>query len=98
MESATLHVPPEMLDSLSRFVKTSRLPLEVLSRPPAAVQILPAARPRRCTMTRLYAGGFIACETARTLALRLGLRVGQMGKLLDYLHIKVRSCGLGCFK
>ena len=87
-----------MLDSLSRFVRTTRLPLEVVAGAPGAVHVLAADEPRRCTLSRLYVGGFIACETARALALRLGLRVGQMGKLLDHLHIKVRRCGLGCFK
>jgi hypothetical protein len=86
-----------MLEALTRFVKAGRLPLEVVTGGPGAVQVLAADGPRRCASGRLYVGGFIACETARTLALRMGLRVGQMGKLLDHLHIKVRSCGLGCF-
>jgi hypothetical protein len=51
-----------------------------------------------CTLNRLYVGGSVPCETARALASRLDLRVSQVGKLLDFLHIKVRRCGLGCFK
>lgn len=53
---------------------------------------------KRCTRRRLYVGGTIACETARAMAGVLGLTVRQMGELLDVLQIKVRQCGLGCFR
>ena len=98
MDITALRVPSDLLETTTRFVKTSRLPLAVVTGTPGAVQVLAADAPRRCTPSRLYVGGYIACETARALALRMGLRVAQMGKLLDHLHIKVRSCGLGCFK
>jgi hypothetical protein len=92
-----------MLEATARFVKTSRLPLAVVTGAAGTAQVLApeaaaAEEPRRCTLSRLYVGGSIPCETARTLAPRLGLRLGQMGKLLDHLHIKVRHCGLGCFQ
>ena len=98
MELTTLSVPPGMLDSTVRFVRASRLPLEVIVGSGSAVQVSVADGPRGCGLSRLYVGGFIACETARAMAAGLGLRAGQMGKLLEFLNIKVRRCGLGCFK
>ena len=98
MERAVLSVPADMLESTARFVKARRIPLEVLAGDGGAVQVRTAEAPRRCGADRLYVGGFIACERARDLAARLGLRVNQMGTLLDFLGIKVRSCGLGCFR
>ena len=99
MEPPALSVPPARLEALTRFLKARRISLPVRTGAGASVRVLeePEAR-RRCTLTRLYVGGFIPCETARALAARLNLRVGQMGKLLDFLNIKVRQCGLGCFK
>ena len=98
MEPAALSVPEEMLEPAARFVKAGRLPLEVVAGAGATVRVTAAEAPRRCTPSRLYVGGFIACETARAMAGRLGLHVSQMGKLLGFLHIKVRQCGLGCFR
>ena len=98
MERPVLSVPASMLEVTARFVKTRRIALEVVAEGGGTVQVMTAEVPRHCGTGRLYVGGFIACERARALALRLGLRVNQMGTLLDFLSIKVRSCGLGCFR
>jgi hypothetical protein len=87
-----------MLEALTCFLKARKISLQVLSGAGGSVRVLEPEAPQRCTLSRLYVGGFIACETARALAVRLNLRVSQMGQLLDFLNIKVRHCGLGCFK
>ncbi len=86
-----------MHDSLRGFLQSARLPLQVVAEAEGTVQVIASEPPRRCSVRRLYVGGTIACETARAMAGRLGLRVPEMGRLLDFLHIKVRNCGLGCF-
>jgi primosomal replication protein N len=87
-----------MREGVVRFVKARRMPLEVVAGEGGEVRVVTAEERRRCGGSRLYVGGFIACESARAMAGRLGLRISQMGQLLDFLNIKVRNCGLGCFK
>lgn len=45
----------------------------------------------------LTAGGTILCAEALALAERLDIPSRTLGALLDALHVKVRSCSLGCF-
>ena len=96
MEQATLGAAADMQESLSRLVRAGGLPLGVVGGT-GSVQVGAAEEPRRCTTRRLYVGGYIPCATARTMAARLGLRMSQMGKLLELLHVRVRACELGCF-
>ncbi len=96
---ATLSVPAEMLEAVVNFVSGAGIDLPVVAGDDCTVQVVAASERRRCGLCRLYmGGGFIACETARSVAAKLGIRTRQMGKLLDFLGIKVRNCGLGCFK
>ena len=95
----TLGVPEAMLAALGEFVQAERIPVNVVSMDDGCtVQAMQVNERRRCGLRRLYTGGFIACETARGTAVKLGIRTRQMGKLLDFLNIRVRNCGLGCFK
>ena len=94
---ATLGVPAEMLEAVVNFVSGAGIALPVVADDDCTVQVVKADERRRCGLRRLYVGGFIACETARGTAVKLGIRTRQMGKLLDFLDIKVRSCSLGCF-
>ena len=97
--TGTLGVPEIMLAALGEFVQAHGILVNVVSMDDdCTVQVVAADERRRCGLRRLYSGGFIACETARGMAAKLGIRTRQMGKLLDFLNIKVRNCGLGCFK
>ncbi len=97
--TATLGVPENMLTALGEFVGAHGILVHVVSMDDeCTVQVVAANERRLCGLRRLYMGGFIACETARSVAAKLGIRTRQMGKLLDFLNIKVRNCGLGCFK
>ena len=93
-----LGVPAALREPATDFVNSQGIKLTVVAGDDCTVQVVQAEERRRCSVRRLYAGGFIACETARGVAVKLGIRTGQMGKLLDFLNIKVRNCGLGCFK
>ena len=94
----TLGVPETMLAPLGEFVHAHGILVNVVSMDDdCTVRVVTADERRRCGLRRLYPGGFIACETARGMAVKLGIRTRQMGKLLDFLNIRVRNCGLGCF-
>jgi len=94
----TLGVPETLLAPLGEFVEAQGILVNVVSMDDdCIVQVVAADERRRCGLRKLYMGGFIACETARGTAVKLGIRARQMGKLLDFLDIKVRNCGLGCF-
>ena len=96
--TGTLGVPETMLAALGEFVQAHSIPVNVGSmHDDCTVQVMQVNERCRCGLRRLYTSGFIACETARGTAVKLGIRTRQMGKLLDFLDIRVRSCGLGCF-
>ena len=98
MDPAAMTVSPAQHEALARFLAERKIRLQVLAQAGGSVRVVESDAPRRCTLSRLYVGGFIPCETARALAARLDLPVGQVGQLLEFLHIKVRQCALGCFK
>ena len=96
--TGTLGVPETLLAPLGEVVEAQGILVKVNSTgDDCTVQVVTANEQRRCGLRTLYVGGFIACETARGMAVKLGIRIRQMGKLLDFLNIKVRSCSLGCF-
>lgn len=94
----TLGVPEALLHPIANFVNAEGIGVVLVSGDDCTVEVVEADERRRCGLRRLHPGGFIACETARGMAAKLGIRVRQIGKLLDFLNIKVRNCGLGCFK
>jgi len=96
--TGTLGVPGDLRAALSEFLAAEGIRLAVVpTGDDCTVQVVVGNERRRCGLRRLYTGGFIACETARSMAVKLGVRTRQMGKLLNFLNIKVRNCGLGCF-
>ena len=94
----TLGVPEGLREPIADLVNAEGIAVDLVSGEDCTVQVMEADERRRCGLRRLYLGGFIACETARGMATKLGIRTRQMGKLLDFLAIKVRNCGLGCFR
>lgn len=95
---ATVSVPETMAESLRTFVKQEKLPLQVVTGPGGAVQVVESAEGEKSTLTVLKAGGWIACPMAREMAPRLGIQTREVGKLLDHLDIRIRACELGCFE
>lgn len=62
------------------------------------VAIVDATEPKQeCTIDKLYPEGRITCGIAFEVAARLDVDTLVLGKLLDRLKIKVKSCRLGCF-
>ena len=96
--TGTLGVPETMLAALGEFVAGEGIHVAVVpTGDDCTVRVVTADEQGRCGLRTLYVGGFIACETARGMAVKLGIRTRQMGKLLNFLNIKVRNCSLGCF-
>jgi hypothetical protein len=95
---ATLSVPESMADSVRTFIEHEKLPLDVVTTEGGTVQVVESAEGEPSTLTVLKAGGAIACPLARRMAPRLGIRIRDMGKLINHLNIRIRACELGCFK
>ncbi len=95
---ATLSVPETMAESLRMFLEQEKLPLNVVTDDGGTVQVVKSAKGEQSKSTVLKAGGCIACGTARGMASRLGIRIREIGKLLNHLNIRIRACELGCFE
>ena len=93
----TLCVPEKMLASLSAFVKSEAMPLDVSAGGEAAVGVIEAGERTECDESTLCANGWISCAMAQAMAIRLEITPKQTGELLDHLGIKVRQCELGLF-
>ena len=97
---ATFAVPDNMKQAVQTFIETEGIHLAVVSDGDgsATVQVVASEKGQQSSATVLQAGGWISCNTARKMAEHLGIKLGNMGKLLNHLEIKVRACELGCFE
>ena len=95
--AATIKVPTELASDFAGFISQERLPLELASTGDAmlAVELTTERCESNCNLLR--SGGWISCEEARQLAIKLHITKAEIGKLLDHLDVKVRRCELGCF-
>lgn len=93
-----LYVPRELRGKVSAFLKTSALEVEMVDDEGCDLRV--AASPARgeSSADTLEAGGWIRCATAWGMAKKHGLALGELGKLINALDIKIRECCLGCFK
>lgn len=95
---ARIWVEPSLADGAREFIEAGAIRLEITGdQQDCLLQILSCDERRESTSTVIYSGGWISCELARSLAGHLDIALGEMGDLLDHLHVKVRDCGLGCF-
>ena len=87
----------DLKNKLDAFFAAEGIELRVFS--PKDADVLVQASPERAEsrIHAIYAGGWVRCSTARSLADRLGLSRREMGKLLDHLEVKIKDCELGCF-
>jgi hypothetical protein len=107
-----LGVPESMRESLSSFVKSEGIMIEIAPEAledlaadehsagaPGAVTVrqAPDGERPKSDLRVLHAGGWIPCEVALAMAERLSVSPQDMGKLCDHLKVKVRDCNLGCF-
>ena len=96
---ARLGVPGGLRRSLGQFLAAEHISLEVISEGDCEVRVVEPLERQQADISHLPKGGWIACETARAMAKkRLRISYKRMGMLLNFLDIKVRRCGLGCFR
>lgn len=92
-----LAVSPEDLTPLQAFLANASIALPLVTQGEAPVRLTTGAPREMCDGATLKRGGAILCSTALQMAPTLGLSPQDLGKLLNHLEIKVRSCSLGCF-
>ena len=93
-----IYVEVSIVDQLREFLETAGIDIAVVTDGNYDLAVVQSKDRQESDLDTVYSGGWIACETARGLAKKLQIPVGQMGKLLDHLDVKVRRCGLGCFE
>ena len=91
-------VEPSMSQKLADFLAKERIALAAVTDGHCEVRVFRCDDRKACNLETIYSGGWIGCEKARALAKRLSIPVRQMGEMLDFLDVKIRDCGLGCFK
>ena len=85
-------------DKLRQFVDSEDIVLDIVIEQPGDVEVCKCNDRKESDLDIIYSGGWITCKTARNLAKKIGISLEQMGKLLNHLDVKIRECGLGCFK
>ncbi len=91
-------VVPSWESKLRTFLQEEGIPLEAAPGGEGVLVRIDEGSPKReCLPDRLYPEGRISCAMALEMARRLSIPPGQMGKLLNFLGIKIRRCQLGCF-
>lgn len=90
-------VDSAMADELAGFVADEGIGLGVVTEQGGDVTVAMCHDRRQSDLETIYSGGWVACEAGRALAGKLQITVGQMGRLLNYLDVKIRKCELGCF-
>ena len=82
---------------LEEFLKTEGIQIDMITNGSSDVAVLRCDDRKESSIDTLYSGGWIACEAARALAKKLEISIMQMGRILNYLDVKIRTCSLGCF-
>lgn len=82
---------------LAEFFESESICLKVEDFGEAVVSVsAPGGRLESCGDS-IFAGGWVKCETARHIAEKLGVTRKEMGKILNFLDVKICDCELGCF-
>ena len=97
MQMNRVYADSTLFDSLSEFVGTEGIQVELTPKDDSDVRILASDDRKESDLETLYAGGWIVCSRALALAQKLRLSTIQVGALLNHLNIKVKNCSLGCF-
>ena len=91
-------VPEKTRERVNEFLATEGLPFEADTCGAFRVRVATPETRKKCNLKVLTAGGWIACATALALARKNKISPKHLGKLLDFLDIKVKQCSLGLFK
>ena len=97
--AASINLPDSLTKGFADLIQKDGIDLEMVQDGSGRVSIVEgeeSAR-RESTLSELYTHGWINCEVARQIADSLSIPYDAAGKLMNFLDIKVRNCGLGCF-
>ncbi len=85
-------------EQLREFLEREKVDIGFVTGQEGDVEVVKGDNRKEGNLNIIYSGGRITCETALALAEKLQISARQMGKLLNYLDVKICSCSLGCFK
>jgi hypothetical protein len=94
---SVISVPETLKVKLVDFLNAENIGLQVTIESPADLLVHEVAERKESDGEHLFCGGWIECGVARSMADRLGVQTSDVGKLLDFLNVKIRNCELGCF-
>jgi len=91
-------VPTSIISPLQAFFDSERIAIEIVTDQPCDVKVIRCNDRKESNLDSVFSGGWITCEMARNLAKKMKISLGETGKMLNHLDVKVRRCSLGCFK
>ena len=83
---------------LQEFLRNEDIDLHIVSNSQCEIKIISREEHKESNLNTIYLDGWITCEMARSFAKKINIPLIQMGKLLNHLNVKIKSCSLGCFK
>ena len=93
-----IYAETSIAQHLREFINKEKIDLDVVTDKQYEIKVAQCEERKESNLDTIYSGGWIACETARSIAKKINIPLSQMGKLLNHLNVKIRSCSLGCFK
>jgi hypothetical protein len=85
-------------EQLREFLDREKIDIDIVTGQLCDIKVIRCNDHRESDSDTIYSGGWITCEMARSLAKKIDISLGQTGKLLNHLDVKIRRCSLGCFK
>lgn len=82
---------------LSDFIEQEQISLTIIDSGKDTIAVKPSDDYLESTTLSLHPNGWIKCKTAHIIADELNISNRDVGKILNFLKIKVRECELGCF-
>ena len=96
-----IEVPETLMESLGEFIQKEGIALSLVAvggaDDEAKIRVVQAEAREQGDAATLPSGGWITCADALEMARQLNIKPNEMGRIIDFLDIKIRQCSLGCF-
>ena len=93
-----IYTETSIAQQLREFISNENIDLDIVTDTQCEIKIIKCDESKGSNLDTIYSGGWITCEMARSFAKKINIPLIQVGKLLDHLNVKIKSCSLGCFK